>query len=78
MIAHKKLGRTLVKSEFATLNILILGNNIILGFVCEGHPDVNDWFITIDDVSGMINSYVDEISKLNFKIYKDIIEINNA
>ena len=78
MMAHEELGRTLVKREFATLNILTLGNNIILGFVCKGHPDVNDWFETIDDVGEIINSYVDEVPKLNFKRYKYIIDSNNA
>ena len=43
-----------------------------------GHPDVNDWFETIDDVGEIINSYVDEVPKLNFKRYKYIIDSNNA
>ena len=77
-MAYKELGRTLVKRKFATLNLLTLGNHVILGFACEGHQDVNDWFVTINDVGKMINSYIDEVCELNLKRYKDIIELNNA
>ena len=74
-MVHEELGRTLVKRKFATLKILTLRNDTILGFACESNPDVNDWFQTIDGVCEMVNSYVDEVCEHKFKIYFKI-EIN--
>ena len=67
MMAYEELGRTLVKRKFSTLNILTLGNKWIIGFGCEGHPDVNDWFGILDDVGEKIESYMNELSNHNSK-----------
>ena len=78
MMAHEELGRSLIKRKFGTLNILTLGDDFIFGFACEGHPDVYDWFGTVDDIGEKINSYVEEVREFNMKRYKDITEINSA
>ena len=65
-MAYEELGRTLVKRKFSTLNILTLGNKLNIGFGCEGHPDVNDWFGVLDNVGEKIESYIDWLRIHNF------------
>ncbi len=73
-MAYEELGRTLVKRKFSTLNILTLGNKFNIGFGCEGHPDVNDWFGVLDDVGEKNESYIDGLHIHNSK-RSDFIDI---
>ena len=67
MMAYEELGQTLVKRKFSTLNFLTLGNKFNIGFGCEGHLDVNDWFGVLNDVGEKIETYIDELRIHNSK-----------